>query len=67
MEGSHGYIVSNAAERYVAALEEAGHSADHIHDSAETHSSLVMGFGAPGDQVTETIQAYLATLPNPPE
>lgn len=67
VEGSYGYIVSNAAERYVAALEEAGHSADHIHDRTETHSSLVAGFGAPGDQVTERIKAFLATLPNPPE
>lgn len=67
VEGTHGYIVSNAAARYVAALEEAGHSADRIHDRTETHSSLVMGFGEPGDQVTQKIQEFLATLPNPPE
>lgn len=67
VEGTHGYIVSKAAERYVAALKDAGHSADHIHDSAETHSSLVGGFGESGDRVTEAIRAFLETLPNQPE
>ena len=60
--GTHGYIVSRAAERYVAALRAAGHQARAVHDSTETHSSLVMGFGAMGDITTEAILTLLDSL-----
>ena len=61
-EGSHGYLVSKAAQRYVAALQNAGHQAEAFHDSNETHSSLVLGFGKPGDQVTDRVKRFLKTL-----
>lgn len=63
VEGTHGHIVSKAAERYVAALRAADHRADTIHDITETHESLVLEFGEPGDQTTETIQELLESLP----
>ena len=61
--GSHGYIVSTTGSRYVAALQAAGHQAVHVHDAAETHSSLVAGFGEVGDVTTAAIVAFLETLP----
>ena len=63
VEGTHGYIVSETAKRYTTALREAGHESDHIHDINETHSSLVGGFGVPGDLVTERIRSFVSELP----
>ena len=60
--GSHGYIVSKAAENYVTALQNAGHTGEAFHDAGEDHSSLVMGFGLPGDLVTERVQTFLDSL-----
>ncbi len=65
-EGTHGYIVARAAARYVEALRAAGHQAETLHDRAEDHSSLVLGFGAPGDQVTEAVGRYLDALDTAP-
>ena len=62
VKGSHGYIVSEAAQRYATALRNAGHLAEMFHDAGETHSSLVGGFGEPGDQVTEKIRTFLDGL-----
>ena len=62
-EGTHGYIVSKAAERYQAALREAGHTAETFHDSSETHSSLVGGFGEEDDAVTQQVKAFIESLP----
>ena len=39
---------SKTAQRYIEALRAAGHDAETVHDSSETHSSLVMGFGDAG-------------------
>ena len=61
--GSHGYIVSQAARRYVDALIAAGHHGRTIHDVTETHSTLVGGFGEDGDSTTESIVNFLAELP----
>ena len=61
-KGSHGYIVSSAAKRYVAALKQAGHQATHIHDINETHSSMVNGFGQEGDRITQAIKEFLISL-----
>jgi arylformamidase len=61
--GSHGFIVSEAAARYAAALIEAGHVAETLHDSNETHASLAIGFGADGDRVTEAVGTFLNALP----
>lgn len=61
--GSHGYIVSQAAERYAQALLDAGHVAETFHDSAETHGTLATGFGADDDPVTEAVGAFLDALP----
>lgn len=60
--GSHGYIVSKTAERYVTALQEAGHMGEAFHDANEDHASLVTGFGLPGDLVTERVQDFLDNL-----
>ena len=61
--GTHGYIVSQAAQRYVTALRAAGHKADTLHESAKTHSELVNEFGDPGDTISSAIETYLTTLP----
>lgn len=62
LAGSHGYIVSKAAENYVDALQAAGHVVATFHDATEDHSSLVSGFGLPGDDVTERVQSFLDNL-----
>lgn len=61
--GTHGYIVARAAERYVSALQDAGHRAEAVHDASETHATLVGGFGEPDDTVTSAIAAFLDELP----
>ena len=61
--GSHGYIVSQASERYAQALLDAGHLAETLHDSGETHATLATGFGADADLVTEGVGAFLDALP----
>ena len=61
--GTHGYIVDKAANHYVSALVDAGHTASNMHDISETHSSLVGGFGEPGDKTTEAVAEFIATLP----
>lgn len=63
--GSHGYIVAQCANRYVDALRAAGHPSETLHDASETHASLVMGFGQPGDLTTQAIQELLDDLPAP--
>ena len=63
VEGSYGYIVSQAAEDYVSALVDAGHQAETPHDRNETHSSLVGGLGETGDVIPAAIEAFLGTLP----
>lgn len=60
--GTHGYIVSRAAERYREALSAAGHQVEIFHDSAETHESLVRGFGISGDPVTEVVERFIGAL-----
>ena len=55
VQGTHGYIVAKAAQRYVDALVKAGHTAKTLHDINETHSSLVGGYGAPGDPTTAAV------------
>ena len=61
--GSHGYIVSRCAQRYVEALRAAGHQSHTLHDASETHSSLVMGYGQAGDLTTQAIQELIDELP----
>ena len=61
--GTHGFIVSEAAARYAAALVGAGQVAETLHDSDETHASLAIGFGADGDRVTEAVGSFLDALP----
>ena len=61
-EGTHGYIVSKTAQRYVEALRAAGHQAKTIHDSSETHASLVLGFGDAGDKATQAILQLIQSL-----
>ena len=61
--GTHGYIVDKAANHYVSVLVAAGHTASNMHDISETHSSLVGGFGEPGDKTTEAVAEFIATLP----
>jgi len=61
--GSHGYIVSQCAQRYVEALRAAGHQSETLHDASETHSSLVMGYGQAGDLTTQAIQELIDELP----
>ncbi len=60
--GTHGYIVSKVAERYQEALSAAGHQVNTFHDTQETHSSLVNGFGEPDDLVTEQVSRFLELL-----
>ena len=60
--GTHGHIVNEAAQRYAAALQAAGNVAETFHDSAESHASLAIGFGAPGDPTTEVVGAFLDAL-----
>ena len=60
--GSYGYLVWETGQNYVSALVEAGHQAKHVHDPTETHSSLVGGFGDPGDLVTSEVEAFLESL-----
>lgn len=62
LAGSHGYIVSKAAENYVDALQAAGHKGETFHDASEDHSSLVSGFGLPGDKVTARVQSFIDNL-----
>ncbi len=61
--GSHGYIVSQCAQRYVEALRAAGHQSETLHDASETHSTLVMGYGQAGDLTTQAIQTLIDELP----
>ena len=61
--GSHGYIVDQAAQHYAAALGDAGHVAQTVHDASETHASLAIGFGAEDDAVTTAVGAFLDALP----
>ena len=61
-QGTHGYIVSRAAERYITALREAGHQADTLHDPSETHSTLVGGFGEAGDLTTEATLRFIESI-----
>lgn len=63
VEGTHGYIVSKSSERYVTALETAGHDAETVHDITETHSSLVAGFGERDDLATDAVKAFIDRLP----
>ena len=65
-QGTHGYIVSRAAERYITALREAGHQADTLHDPSETHSSLVGGFGEAGDLTTEATLRFIESIVTAP-
>ncbi len=58
-EGSHGYIVSHATGAYADLLETAGHEVTFVHYDDETHSSLVMDFGEPGDGPTAAVEAFL--------
>jgi arylformamidase len=58
-EGSHGYIASQATQRYGELLSDSGHDATWIHFDDETHSSLVMDFGTAGDGPTEAVAAFL--------
>ena len=60
--GTHGHIVNEAAQRYAAALQAAGNVAETFHDSGESHASLAIGFGAPGDPATEVVGAFLDAL-----
>lgn len=66
VEGTHGYIVSRAAERYIDALQTAGHRAETLHDASENHSTLVGGFGEPGDLVTEAVQTFIESIVTTP-
>ena len=56
--GTHGYIVDQTAQHYVAALQAAGHRAQSLHDPRESHASLAMGFGAADDMVTQQVEAF---------
>ena len=62
VQGTHGYIVAKAAQRYVDALVKAGHAAKTLHDINETHSSLVGGYGAPGDPTTAAVKEFIEGL-----
>ena len=57
--GSHGYVASKASEAYAARLTELGVRAQATHFDDETHNSLVMDFGTPGDAPTEAVRAFL--------
>ena len=61
-EGTHGFIVSQASERYAAALRAQGHTAETFHDSDETHASLAVGFGQADDPATQAVGAFLDAL-----
>jgi arylformamidase len=61
--GTHGHIVARAADRYAAALRAEGHRVETLHDSAETHATLAVGFGADEDAVTEAVGAFLDQRP----
>ena len=58
--GTHGYIVDQTAQHYVAALQAAGHRALSFHDPRENHASLALGFGAADDVVTQQVAAFLS-------
>ena len=45
------------------ALRAAGHRAETLHDSDETHASLASGFGAEGDRIIEAVGAFVDELP----
>jgi len=61
-EGSHGYIASRASQRYAELLLSAGHRASWSHHDDETHSSLVLDFGTPGDGPTGDVGAFIDGL-----
>jgi len=65
-QGTYGYIVSRAAERYIAALREAGHQADTLHDASETHSTRVGRFGGAGDLTTEATLRFIESIVTTP-
>ncbi len=60
--GSHGYIASSVTERYAAALQLAGQMAVTHHWNDETHSALVLDFGAEGDAPTVAVEAFLGEV-----
>jgi len=57
--GSHGYIVSQTAERYRAALEVVGHQASASHFNEETHTSLMVDFGTANHGPTQAVATFL--------
>lgn len=59
VEGSHGYITSLTGSAYVDLLQTAGHEATWQHFDDESHESLVMDFGADGDEPTALVEAFL--------
>ena len=60
--GSYGHLVFQTALHYATALQEAGHTASAFHDASENHTSLAVGFGESGDEVTEAVGAFLDSL-----
>ncbi len=57
--GSHGYITAQATQAHAARLQAAGREATWVHYDGETHSSLVMDFGQPGDGPTAAVEDFL--------
>lgn len=56
---SKGYIAGTASSRYASLLKKYGHTAQAIHFKNETHSSLVLDFGYPGDGPTQAVESFL--------
>lgn len=60
--GSHGYITSQASERYVQLLLELGRQATWKNYDNETHLSLVSDFGTIGDGPTDAVADFIDSL-----
>lgn len=54
-----GDIAKRTTKRYAYLLNQAGHTAYAVHFDDETHSSLVMDFGRPGDGPTRVVSEFL--------
>jgi acetyl esterase/lipase len=57
--GSHGYITAACSQRHQELLTSTGHTATWQHFDNETHSSLIMNFGAAGDGPTAAMETFL--------
>ncbi len=58
-EGGHGWITMLTGSAYVEQLAMAGHVARWQHYDDETHATLVLDFGADGDEPTALVEEFL--------